>query len=197
MLHKLVDAIRQGLAANREYERLISMGMRHDPALRVALSISAATTGRPIANSRALTGLITRTSPLMRRAPWVGWKLYVGKLDERRARFGVLVFLLLSGTALIDALTLLRFVFPKILTKEKNMHEQSYVHRAIVSPAAIFKSPMEVVAANGIELIEKVAILKAWEADERALLRAEDEGMSGGEHAHLHKVLAALEHLKN
>jgi hypothetical protein len=30
-----------------------------------------------------------------------------------------------------------------------------------------------------------------------ALLRAEDEGMSGGEHAHLHKVLAALEHLKN
>jgi hypothetical protein len=77
------------------------------------------------------------------------------------------------------------------------MHEQNYVHRAIVSPAAIFKSPMEVVEANGIRLIEKIAILKAWEADERALLRAEDEGMSGGEHAHLHRVLAALEHLKN
>jgi hypothetical protein len=77
------------------------------------------------------------------------------------------------------------------------MHEQSYVHRAIVSPAAIFKSPMEVVEADGIELVEKVAILNAWEADERALLRAEDEGMSGGEHAHLHKVLAALDHLKN
>jgi hypothetical protein len=77
------------------------------------------------------------------------------------------------------------------------MHEHNYVHRAIVSPAAVFKSPMEVVEANGIELVEKVAILKAWEADERALLRAEDEGMSGGEHAHLHKVLAALEHLRN
>jgi hypothetical protein len=76
------------------------------------------------------------------------------------------------------------------------MHEQSYVHRAIVSPAAIFKSPMEVVEADGIELVEKVAILKAWEADERALLRSEDEGMSKGEHAHLHKV-PALEHLKN
>jgi hypothetical protein len=46
---------------------------------------------------------------------------------------------------------------------------------------------MEVVEADGIQLLEKVAILKAWEADERALLRAEDEGMSGGEHAHLHK----------
>jgi hypothetical protein len=77
------------------------------------------------------------------------------------------------------------------------MHKQNYVHSAIVSPAAIFKSPMEVVEANGIELVEKIAILKAWEADERALLRAEDEGMSGGEHAHLHRVLVALEHLKN
>jgi hypothetical protein len=30
MLHKLVDAIRQGLAAHREYERFMSMGMCHD-----------------------------------------------------------------------------------------------------------------------------------------------------------------------
>jgi hypothetical protein len=56
---------------------------------------------------------------------------------------------------------------------------------------------MEVVEANDIQLVDKLAILKAWEADERALLRAEDEGMTGGEHAHLHKVLAALEHLGN
>jgi len=77
------------------------------------------------------------------------------------------------------------------------MRERNDVHRAIVSPAAIFKSPMEVVEADGVGLVEKLAILKAWEADERALLRAEDEGMSGGEHAHLHKVLAALDHLKN
>jgi hypothetical protein len=55
---------------------------------------------------------------------------------------------------------------------------------------------MEVVEANGILLVEKVAILQAWEADERALLRAEDEGMGGGEHAHLHKVQAALDHLR-
>ena len=76
------------------------------------------------------------------------------------------------------------------------MREQNHMHRATVNPADIFKSPRDVVEASGIQLLEKVAILKAWEADERALLRAEDEGMSGGEHAHLQKVMAALEHLK-
>jgi hypothetical protein len=76
------------------------------------------------------------------------------------------------------------------------MNKQNYFHRAKVSPAGIFKSPMDVVEASSIGMTEKVAILEAWEADERALLRAEDEGMSGGEHAHLHKVQAALDQLK-
>jgi hypothetical protein len=98
MLHKLVDAIRQGLAAHREYEHLISMGMRHDPALRVALSISAATTGRPIANSCALAGLIARITPLTRTAPQGGRNRY-GKREERKLRMAVLVLLMLSGTA--------------------------------------------------------------------------------------------------
>jgi hypothetical protein len=75
------------------------------------------------------------------------------------------------------------------------MHKQNYVDRAKLSPARIFKSPMDVVEANNIAPSEKLAILKAWEADERALLRAEGEGMGGGEHAHLHKVQAALNHL--
>jgi hypothetical protein len=66
MLHKLMDAIRQGLAAHREYERFMSMGMNHDRALRAALSISTVPTGRPIANSQTLSLLIARISPLMR-----------------------------------------------------------------------------------------------------------------------------------
>jgi hypothetical protein len=37
-MHHLLDAFCEALAAHREYERLISMGMRHDPALRAALS---------------------------------------------------------------------------------------------------------------------------------------------------------------
>jgi hypothetical protein len=76
------------------------------------------------------------------------------------------------------------------------MNKQDYVHRAKVSPAGIFKFPMDVVEATYIGMTEKVAILEAWEADERALLRAEDEGMSGGEHAHLQKVQEALDRLK-
>ena len=76
------------------------------------------------------------------------------------------------------------------------MRKQNYVDRAKLSPARAFKSPMDVVEANDIKPAEKLAILKGWEADERALLRAEDEGMGGGEHAHLHKVQAALYHLE-
>jgi hypothetical protein len=79
---------------------------------------------------------------------------------------------------------------------EEIMRKQDYVDTAKVSPARTFKSPMDVVEAKDIEPAEKVIILRAWEADERALLRAEDEGMGGGEHAHLHKVQAALNHLR-
>jgi hypothetical protein len=76
------------------------------------------------------------------------------------------------------------------------MREQNYLDRAKLNPARIFKSPMDVVETNDIRPSEKLAILQAWEADERALLRAGDEGMSGGEHAHLQKVQAALSHLR-
>jgi hypothetical protein len=75
------------------------------------------------------------------------------------------------------------------------MNRQQYLHRAKLGPAHIFKSPMDVVQADSIRPAEKLAILKAWEDDERALLRAEDDGMIGGKHAHLHKVQAALNHL--
>jgi hypothetical protein len=75
------------------------------------------------------------------------------------------------------------------------MREQGYVRRAKLSPARTFKSPMDVVETNEIKRGDKVAILKSWEADELALLRAADEGMAGGKHAHLQKVRAALDHL--
>src|SRR5215472_11649279 len=56
------------------------------------------------------------------------------------------------------------------------MREQNYLDRAKLNPASTFKSPMNVVETDDIDLAAKLAILKAWEADERALLRAEDEG---------------------
>jgi len=79
--------------------------------------------------------------------------------------------------------------------QEKVMRNADYVKMAKLNPARTFKSPMDVVETNDIGPAEKLAILKAWETDERALMRAEDEGMGGGEHAHLHKVQAALDHL--
>jgi hypothetical protein len=60
-----------------------------------------------------------------------------------------------------------------------------------------FKRPVDVVDATGISAGEKLSILKAWETDERALQRAEDEGMGGGEHAHLHRVQEALAELNS
>ena len=66
-----------------------------------------------------------------------------------------------------------------------------------ISPARRFRRPMEVVGATGMTVLEKLTVLRAWEADERALQRAEDEGMGGGEHAHLHRVQEALAYLQN
>ena len=59
-----------------------------------------------------------------------------------------------------------------------------------------FKRPMDVVEASSISTGEKLSILKSWEADERALQRAEDEGMTGGKHDHLHRVKDALARLR-
>jgi hypothetical protein len=75
------------------------------------------------------------------------------------------------------------------------MHDPVPIGKTRLNPAARFKRPMDVVEAAGIATDEKLAILKAWEADERALQRAEDEGMGGGEHAHLHSVQDALARL--
>ena len=41
MLHSLLDAVSEGFAADREYERLMSMGMGHDSALKGALSVTS------------------------------------------------------------------------------------------------------------------------------------------------------------
>ena len=75
------------------------------------------------------------------------------------------------------------------------MHDPTPIGKARLNPAARFRRPMDVVEAAGIAAEEKLAILRAWEADERALQRAEDEGMGGGEHAHLHRVQDALARL--
>jgi len=76
------------------------------------------------------------------------------------------------------------------------MHDQAHLEKQRVDSAGRFKRPMDVVNATDIGAQEKFTILKAWEADERALQRAEDEGMGGGEHAHLQRVQEALGRLR-
>jgi hypothetical protein len=85
-----------------------------------------------------------------------------------------------------------RQAFPK----EETMHDQEHLDKAKLNPASTFDQPMDIVEADDIAACEKLAILRAWEADERALQRAEDEGMGGGEHAHLYKVQRALTRLE-
>ena len=77
------------------------------------------------------------------------------------------------------------------------MHDQMHAGKATLSQVGRFKRPMDVVEATGIPVSEKLSNLKAWQADERALLRAEDEGMVGGKHAHLHRVQEALTRLQS
>jgi len=77
------------------------------------------------------------------------------------------------------------------------MYDAAHLGKAILNPAGWFRRPMDVVEARGIPAGDKLIILRAWEADERALQRAEDEGMGGGEHAHLQQVEEALGRLLN
>jgi len=63
---------------------------------------------------------------------------------------------------------------------------------AITSPVSIFDFPLEVVACPGLSREQKIEILKRWELDARALQRATDENMSGGEHPLLEEVNRAL-----
>ena len=77
------------------------------------------------------------------------------------------------------------------------MYHQVHAAKSKRNSLGRFKRPMDVVEATGIPATEKLSILKAWEADERALQRAEDEGMVGGEHAHLHRVKEALTRLQS
>jgi hypothetical protein len=77
------------------------------------------------------------------------------------------------------------------------MDYKELLEKAKLNPASDFKRPINVLTASYITATEKLAILRAWEADERALQRAEDEGMGGGEHAHLHRVQEALAELNS
>src|SRR5262249_15627983 len=79
---------------------------------------------------------------------------------------------------------------------EPRMNDRLQPGRADLNSERRFKRPMDVVEAAGISIEAKFSILEAWEADEKALHRAADEGLGSGEPAHLQTVLEALSQLK-
>jgi hypothetical protein len=66
---------------------------------------------------------------------------------------------------------------------------------AQLNPSRVFDRPLDVVNDPNLTSAQKRAILAAWDADERALQRASNEGMTGGESPRLDEVRNALEAL--
>ncbi len=62
---------------------------------------------------------------------------------------------------------------------------------AMTSPSTVFDHPDEVVALD-LPTPQKIEILLRWQFDARALQRAADESMSGGEAPMLDEINAAL-----
>jgi hypothetical protein len=56
-------------------------------------------------------------------------------------------------------------------------HAAIDLDQAKLDPQSVFAKPKDVLAASGLSLEDKKAILVRWEADVEALLRATEEGM--------------------
>jgi hypothetical protein len=73
--------------------------------------------------------------------------------------------------------------------------------KAKLDPGSVFLAPKDVLAAPGLSLEDKKAILVRWEADVEALLRATEEGMPPSDNRSpaemlriLHEAIESLEH---
>lgn len=65
------------------------------------------------------------------------------------------------------------------------------VAKALLNPAAVFRSPEQVEHDPTLSREDKLAILESWEEDARELAVAEEENMGGGEPSRLAEVAAA------
>lgn len=72
---------------------------------------------------------------------------------------------------------------------------RSRAEAARTSPTTEFDAPRDVLKSDDLTEKEKVEVLDQWEADAKALQRATDEGMSGGNRPRLDEVMAAQNEL--
>jgi hypothetical protein len=66
------------------------------------------------------------------------------------------------------------------------------VEQALISPGSVFDTPHEIVTSPALTKVMKIELLKRWELDARALQRATEENMSGGEASPIDAVNDAL-----
>jgi hypothetical protein len=69
-------------------------------------------------------------------------------------------------------------------------------NRAVHDPASTFDTPMDLVQTPKLPLHEKERALETWAEDEKALQRATEEGMGGGERPRLREVKKAEQALE-
>jgi len=69
------------------------------------------------------------------------------------------------------------------------------ISRALIDPAATFRSPEDVVRDPQLARAEKLEILCRWAYDSAELSVAEEEGMDGGETADMPAILKALDQI--
>jgi hypothetical protein len=74
--------------------------------------------------------------------------------------------------------------------------KQAKASNPVTHPQQAFDTPMEVVNAPHLPDHKKEKALETWEEDERALQRASEEGMTGGERPRLHEVKKAQQRLE-
>jgi hypothetical protein len=64
--------------------------------------------------------------------------------------------------------------------------------KAKLNPAAVFKSPQEVVSSQQLSREQQIEILRRWEQDARLMKVAEEESMSGPQLKLLQPIRDAL-----
>jgi hypothetical protein len=66
------------------------------------------------------------------------------------------------------------------------------IKQALLDPAAVFRTPQEVLEAQDLSRQQKIEVLRRWEYDVRELEVAEEENMPGPSGVELDEVLQAL-----
>jgi hypothetical protein len=79
-----------------------------------------------------------------------------------------------------------------VFMKRKRRRKQMDFEKAKLDPAAIFKSPQEVVSNQELSREQKIEILKQWEQDARLMEVAEEENMPGPQPKMLQPIRDAL-----